>query len=101
MIEITSQEQLENLILQENKTVVVDFAAPAWCIPCQRFAPHFEMASKKTDAAFAHVDVDKAEWAMVEYGVQSVPTVMLFKNGQYVKHLKERTAPKLLQEIEE
>ena len=100
IVEITSQEQLENLILQENKTVVVDFAAPAWCVPCIRFAPHFEKASEKSDAIFAHVDVDNNPWAMVEYRVQGVPTVMLFKSGQYIKHLKERAAPLLLKEME-
>jgi len=97
--EINEQDALEEIIAG-NDTVVVDFSAPAWCVPCMRFAPHFEKAAEKSDAKFVAVDVDKAEFAMVEYGVQGVPTVMLFKNGQYVKHLKERNVVKLLNEME-
>lgn len=90
-------------ILDSNQEVVVDFSAPAWCIPCQRFAPHFDAASTKSDAKFVAVDVDKAEWAMVDYGVRGVPTVKLFRNGQFVTDLakspQDRTVIKLLNEI--
>ena len=79
--------------------VVVDFTAPAWCRPCQQFAPHFEKAAEKSDATFIAVDVDKAEWVVQEFGVRSVPTVMLFEDGEYIKNLQERTVPKLLAEI--
>lgn len=99
VIDITEQESLEKIIT-ENDTVIVNFGALSWCIPCQRFAPHYEMASEKSDAKFVHVDVDKTTFPEVKYSVQSVPTVMLFKDGQYVKHIKSRTAVKLLEEID-
>jgi thioredoxin-like negative regulator of GroEL len=87
-------------MLDMHPNVVVDFTAPAWCRPCQQFSPHFDAASEKSeDTAFVAVDVDKAPWAMVEYGVQGVPTVMLYRDGHYVKNLQERTAVKLLSEI--
>lgn len=100
VIDITEQESLEKIIT-ENDTVIVNFGALSWCIPCQRFAPHYEMASEKSDATFVHVDVDNAPWVMVEYGVQGVPTVMLFRDGEYVNHLKERSAINLLKEIDQ
>lgn len=95
---VEDQNELEEIIA-ENYKVVVDFTAPAWCRPCQQFASHFETAAEKSDAVFVAVDVDKAPWAGVEYGVQSVPTVMLFDTGMYEKHLLERSVVRLLGEI--
>ena len=87
-------------ILDSAHEVVVDFTAPSWCRPCQQFAPHFDSAADKSDATFVAVDVDKAEWAMVEYGVKGVPTVMHYRNGEYTQNLQERTVVKLLSEID-
>lgn len=87
-------------ILSAHDEVVIDFTAPGWCVPCRQFAPHYDNAASKSDAKFVAVDVDKAPWAMVDYGVQSVPTVMLYKNGRYAKNLQERTVVKLLSEIQ-
>ena len=98
MIEIESQEEFEKVVA-ENPRVVADFAAPAWCVPCIRFAPHFEKASEVSDAVFVHIDVDNNQWVTSEYNVLGVPTVMLFEDGKYVKHLESRTAPLLLKEI--
>lgn len=94
--------QLQDLIDTE-KEVVVDFTAPSWCRPCQQFAPHFDAAAEKSDATFVAVDVDKADWAMVDYGVRGVPTVKLFRDGEFVADLAktpaDRTVIKLLNEI--
>ena len=91
-------------ILNGAENVVVDFTAPGWCRPCQQFAPHFERAASSLadsgdDTVFVAVDVDKAPWAMQEYGVQSVPTVKRFVNGEYVSDLKGRTVVALLNEL--
>jgi Thioredoxin domain-containing protein len=99
VLDITEHEELLDLLDTEQR-VVVKFTAPAWCVPCQRFAPHFKTAAAKSDATFVAVDVDNAHWAMVEYGVQGVPTVVLFENGERVRDLKERTALKLLTELD-
>jgi thioredoxin-like negative regulator of GroEL len=90
--------ELQDLIDSAHE-VVVDFTAPSWCRPCQQFAPHFDKAAEKSDATFVAVDVDKAPWAMADYGVRGVPTVMLYQNGEYVKNLQERSVIKLLAEI--
>lgn len=98
VLEITDAGELRDLIDSEPR-VVVKFTAPAWCQPCIQFAPHFKTAAAKSDATFVAVDVDNAHWAMVDYGVRGVPTVVLFENGVRVRDLKERTALKLLSEL--
>ena len=83
----TQDDLLE--VLNNNRRVVVDFTAPSWCAPCQKFAPHYERAAGTVkDVKFVAVDVDKADWAMVEYGVRSVPTVKLFENVTFVRDIK-------------
>lgn len=107
---VEDADQLRDLIETEDQ-VVVDFTAPARCIPCQRFAPHFDKAAETASVSsdmlgrttFVAVDVDKADWAVVDYGVRGVPTVKLFRNGQFVTDLaktpQDRTVIKFLAEI--
>ena len=94
--------------IAHNDAVVIDFTAPSWCVPCQRFAPHYDKAAQSASiqsnmlgrTKFVAVDVDKAPWAVVKLGVQGVPTVMLYERGEYKKNLQERTVIKLLAEIQ-
>lgn len=101
MSDVTWLIDEQNLLdlLDSAHEVVVDFTAPGWCVPCQRFAPHFDAAAKESDATFVAVDVDKAPWATLAYGVRGVPTVKFFRNGMFVADLKERTALKLIDEL--
>ena len=86
-------------LIETERSLVVKFTAPSWCAPCRQFAPHFEAASTRTDVTFVSVDIDDHDWAVVDYKVQGVPTVQFYENGQYVRDLRERTAPRLLSEI--
>ena len=90
-----------NQFVEENNVVVVDFAAPAWCVPCQRLAPHFEAVSEKIEGVkFLSVDIDTADSDLVElFHVQGVPTVLAFKDGELLGTVEGRTAPKLVSEI--
>lgn len=63
---------------------VVDFSA-SWCGPCKMFGPIFEEISNGYDFNFVKLDVDKANDVAREYGVMSIPTVILFENGKEVK----------------
>lgn len=99
VLEVTDRSEFQDLLESEQR-LVVDFSAPAWCRPCQQFAPHFERASEKSDATFVMVDVDEADWAMVDYGVRGVPTVKLFINGTETADLKSRSVIHLLAEID-
>lgn len=101
VIKVTTQEALEKLI-EDWHYVVVDFSAPDWCVPCQRLAPHFERAAQLLpQAIFAEVDVDSVDSKLLEdYGIQSVPTLHLYKHGHMVGELKGRTVNALVTEIE-
>lgn len=67
----------------EDEIVVVDFWAP-WCGPCLRFAPILEDVIANTDAniTLVKVNVDDFPGTSTAYGVQGIPTVSIFKNGE-------------------
>ena len=77
---------------------LVDFYAN-WCGPCKMMAPVLEKISESRDnIKIAKVDVDKFENIAKTYGVMSIPTLILFKNGQVVDKKIGFTAEPLLTE---
>ena len=63
--------------------VFVDFYAD-WCGPCKMLSPVLEEVSEESNVLIVKVDVDEAGPLAAQYGIQAVPTLMLFKNGQRV-----------------
>lgn len=63
---------------------VVDFYA-TWCGPCKMFGPIFEEVSSEKDMNFVKLNVDEYSDIAREYGVMSIPTIILFKSGKEVK----------------
>ena len=63
--------------------VLVDFFA-TWCGPCKMLSPVLEELSNESDVLIVKVDVDEAGPLAAQYGIQAVPTLMLFKNGERV-----------------
>lgn len=72
-------ENFKELIKEK---VLVDFYAN-WCGPCKMIAPELEKAER--DIKVIKVDVDEFEDLAKEYGVMSIPTIILFDNGKEVK----------------
>ena len=71
----------------ESGVTLVDFYAD-WCGPCQMLAPIIEeIANERTDIKVGKLNIDDARETAIRYGVQSIPTLILFKDGEPVKTL--------------
>jgi thioredoxin 1 len=78
-VELTS-ENFDSTIM-ENDIVVVDFWAD-WCGPCKMFAPTFEAASEKDpQIVFGKVDTEAQQSLAAAAGIQSIPTLMIFRDS--------------------
>jgi len=70
-----------NETLDTNDIVIVDFWAP-WCGPCIQFAPIFEKVSQEyPDVVFAKVNTEEQQALGTQYGVHSIPTIMVVRDG--------------------
>lgn len=74
-------------VLGSSKPVVVDFWAE-WCGPCKMIAPSLEEISEENAGVeIAKVNIDENQDLAVKFGVRSIPTLMMFKDGQHVDTL--------------
>lgn len=79
-----NRESFEKIIAQNGKTVLVDFWA-TWCGPCRMIAPVLEeVAKERPDVTVCKVDVDEERELALEYGVSSIPTLLVFRDGKVV-----------------
>ena len=82
-IKSVTDASFEQDVLNSNKPVIVDFWAE-WCGPCRSLAPIFEevAASHHESMVFAKVNIDENPQSPSKYGVMSIPTLIIFKNGE-------------------
>jgi thioredoxin 1 len=99
----TTDQSFDHDVLKASGVVLVDFWAP-WCGPCKMIAPVLdEVAREKAGAVtIAKVNIDDHPETPSRFGVRSIPTLMLFKNGQMVSTLVggQHTKSKIIEWIE-
>lgn len=83
-----TSENFKETVLDSEIPVVVDFWAP-WCAPCRMLAPVIEELADELDGAvvFGKLDTDSEGEIAIAYGVGSIPTLILFKNGEEIARL--------------
>ena len=89
MSELTvTKQNFEQEILNSDKPALVDFWAP-WCMPCRMIAPIVEEIAEEMQgkAVVGKVNVDEEGELAMQFGVASIPTLIVFKGGKEVKRV--------------
>lgn len=78
-------QSFQRFIQNNDMPIVVDFWA-SWCGPCQMMAPIFNQVSQEMfqSVRFVKVDTEQAQQTSAQYGIRSIPSLLVFKNGREI-----------------
>ena len=80
-----TKDNFNTEVLQSDRTVLLDFWA-SWCGPCRMVSPVVdEIADERSDILVGKVNVDEQRELAAQFGVMSIPTLVVIKNGQEVQ----------------
>jgi thioredoxin 1 len=98
VLELTDTN-FQSEVLNSNEPVLVDFWAP-WCGPCRKIAPMIdELASEYSGSVrVGKVNIDDNQQAAMQYGIEAIPTLIVFKGGKPVQRFQGIPAKARLQE---
>jgi len=87
-MKILSSQEFEAKVAEEGKVVLIDFFAD-WCGPCRMLAPILEQASASLtpNQEICKLNIDESQDIARKYGVMSIPTMIVFKNGKEVNRI--------------
>lgn len=83
-VEKITNNSFQSEVLEQKGTVLIDFFA-TWCGPCKMLAPVLEqVAAENPNVKFVKVDVDEEPELAQKFGIMSIPTLVVFKDGQAI-----------------
>ena len=99
ILKITNKN-FEEEVLNSDKPVIIDFYAD-WCGPCKMMSPIIDsIAEEKQELKVGKVNVDESQELAIKYNIMSIPTIIIFKNGNEHKKIVGVTSKEnILKEI--
>jgi len=100
MVNIFNEENFENEVINSEKTTIVDFYAD-WCGPCKMMSPVIDKIAEENaeNIKVGKVNVDDNQELAMKYNVMSIPTILVFKNGNISKTFVGVTTKQEIEEV--